>query len=279
MIINYCSGGLGNRLKPLSSCYVISKITGRPLGTIWNPTKRCGCKFDDLFENDIKNVSFEELINSNSVTIYSYNEWVEHDYKINGNDQLKKLVEKFGVHPVSNSANIIKDDKKYIIVYSNSYLGGYPESECKEFFDKLVPISKLREEISNKIEKLKLDKSVIGVHARGTDFEPGGVTVETYVTTTKNLYNEDRTRKIFVCSDSKAYEEKLLSCFPKNVILNHKNNYVYKVNDQTDWTNNVQTPVESVQEALVDMYLLSKTDFKVFHKDSTFAHTVLMLSK
>ncbi|MCP4748729.1 MAG: glycosyltransferase [Desulfobacteraceae bacterium] len=34
-IICYCAGGLGNRLKPMASCWAISRLTGRRLKILW----------------------------------------------------------------------------------------------------------------------------------------------------------------------------------------------------------------------------------------------------
>ena len=44
-IICYCSGGLGNRLKPIASCWAIANLTGRELVVVWEPTLRCMAPF------------------------------------------------------------------------------------------------------------------------------------------------------------------------------------------------------------------------------------------
>ena len=70
-IINYTTGGLGNRLRPLSSAYAISKVTGRTLMQFWDSDVTNGslAKFHELFENDISEISSEELLRLSSVKI------------------------------------------------------------------------------------------------------------------------------------------------------------------------------------------------------------------
>lgn len=278
-ILNYCSGGLGNRLKPMSSCFDIAQKTNRSLGAMWYPTMRCGSYYKDLFENAIVEPNIDEIMNSNSVSIYSYMEWVNHDFNLNGNKDLMNLSNRYGVIPLDNIKNVLNDDKKYIIVYSNNFLNGFSqESEnCKMFFKTLSPIEKIKHRVDEQVQKLNLNKSVIGVHARGTDFEPGGISVNTYIDKMNKIYNYNKSVKFFVCSDSKHYEDVILTTFPRNVMLNQKQHWVYKATNNNTWVNNVQTPKSSVQESLVDMYLLSKTDFKIYHPDSTFAHVINML--
>jgi hypothetical protein len=279
MIINYCSGGLGNRLKPFSSCYAISKMTNRDLGAMWYPTMRCGAEYSDLFETKVHMPTMQELKDSKSVSIYSHKEWIDHDCRLNGNTTLKELSNIYGVNSVDNSSQIIHDTAKYIIVYSNNYLDGYSQQQCKEFFSVLSPLESLQKKIDTQVRRFGLNESIIGVHARGTDFEPGGVTVHTYINRMKELQNKYGNVTFFVCSDSKEYEDTIKSTFGEKVILNDKENWVKKNNESVGWVNNVLTPSASVQDSLVDMYLLAHTHFSVFHPDSTFAHIVIMLQQ
>ena len=53
-IINYSTSGLGNRLRPLSSCYAISKHSGRKLKAYWDNITPNGClaPWHELFDNE-----------------------------------------------------------------------------------------------------------------------------------------------------------------------------------------------------------------------------------
>ncbi len=53
--------------------------------------------------------------------------------------------------------------------------------------------------------------------------------------------------------------------------------FVSKKNNNVKWVNNVNTPLDSIKDSLVDMYVLSNTDIKIYNKRSTFAHIALNL--
>lgn len=272
MIINYCSGGIGNRLKPMASCFNISQETGREFGIFWPKTLRCSCDFNDLYKNIIKNVDLTEILKSDSVSLYTHRSWVEHDVKINDNMSLLNIANKFGIKNLDSISNIKQDTSKIIIVYSNTYLNGF-ENNVKQFFN----ILQLQDEITSKLQQistnLNINKSVIGVHARGTDFEDGGITVDYYINKMKS-YPENST--FFVCSDSKDYQDKIRQTF-KNVLSVDDKIFVNKKNSNERWSNNVYTPKDSLIDSMVDLYLLAKTDFKVYNENSSFAQLVHQL--
>ena len=272
MIISICKGGLGNRLKSLSSCYAIAKKTGRMLGIVWETDLRCDAGFSYLFSNEIICSSLDWILSKNNISLYTNADWVKQYYP-----NLFPIVKKYGCINLDKTSKIINDNNDLIVVYSNDYLNGCTAKECKAFFDWLTPINVIEEKLQKLQKHLQLDKTFVGVHARGTDYECGGVTVKTYLERMDAEYKKNKNVKFFVCSDSLEYETIIKNSFPQ-VYINKKENYVFKANNDSDWRNNVQRPLESVQDALVDMYLLSKTNFKIYHPNSTFAHIVNMMS-
>lgn len=272
-IINWCSGGIGNRLRPLSTCYAISKETGRTLSMCWQPTMRCMTEFKDLFKNDIETLSFNDLSLLNSVSIYSEVAYVHHDAALNNNATLLNLMNKFGCKTLDQTVHIRSDPADNIIVYDNNFFGNYDKNLEKQFLKSLIPLDEITERIETVLKEKCIDKSWVGVHARGTDFEPGGVTVNTYINAMRSFKKDT---KFFVCSDSEDYEKEIISKVPTSYFYN-KRSYVCKSNMCAGWVNNVLTPKESVQEALVDLYLLSKTDIKIYNAGSTFAEISKLL--
>ena len=180
-IINYCSGGLGNRLKPMASCYAISQLTNRELQMYWHPTTRCGGIFNKLFTNDIKNIEIDKLVELNDVKIYSYQSYIDHDANLNGNHQLKRLSERFPVIPLSRSNEILTDEAETIIVYDNGFLNGIDSNITTNFFGVLNPNDKIKSSVKEFCSQNLINTGVIGVHARGTDFESSGVTADHYL--------------------------------------------------------------------------------------------------
>jgi hypothetical protein len=175
---------------------------------------------------------------------------------------------------LSETRNIIIDPSPNIIVYNNSFLDGYSFKEVIKEIHGLEPLDFLRKEIDEFASANGINRSVIGVHARGTDFEPSGTNVNTYIEKMRMI---DNNLRFFVCSDSLEYEQAIEAEFRGRVIFRRKKSYVYKETNGS-WQNNVQTPKESVQDSLIDLYLLGRTNFKVFHPDSTFAHLAQILS-
>jgi len=266
-IINYASGGLGNRFKPLGSCYNVCKLTNRTLGMTWDLTPACNAPFNALYKNNIEIIDLKTL-DPNDVSIYSEPEWIEHDVRLNGNVGLFNLYSKVGCKNLCRCNEMLSDTKKYIIVYSNTVLSGFESIE--EFVKTLEPIDELKIKISSFISEHNIDKTVIGVHARGTDFS--GTSASTYIPQMKSFNN-----RFYVCSDSKDIENSIKNEFGNRVIIREKH-YVDKFNkNNSAWVNNILRNVESVQDAVVDLCILSKTDFRIYNKDSSFAEIARVL--
>lgn len=266
-VINYASGGLGNRFKPLGSCYNVAKITNRSLGMTWDLTPACNCKFNVLFKNNIEIIDLKTL-NPSDVSIYSEPEWIEHDVRLNGNPNLYNLFLKVGCRNLSKCNEMLTDTKKYIIVYSNTVLFGF--ESIQEFIKTLEPIDELKLKISSFIVGTQINKNVIGVHARGTDFS--GMSANSYIPQMRQFNNS-----FYVCSDSKDIENSIKNEFGARVIIREKH-YVEKANKTNcGWVNNILRNTQSVQDAVIDLYLLSKTNFQIYNKDSSFAEIAKLL--
>jgi hypothetical protein len=266
-IINYASGGLGNRLKPLGSCYIVSQQTNRQLTMTWDLAPACSANFNVLFKNDIPIIDLKSL-DPAEVSIYSEPEWIEHDFRLNGSPNLYNLYSKSGCKNLSRCNEMLTDTKKYIIVYSNTVLQGF--EQIQPFIKLLQPIDELNKKINHFITLNNIDKNTIGVHARGTDFS--GMSANSYIPAMKHF-----TNKFYVCSDSKEIEFNIKNEFGNRVIVREKR-YVDKYNKSSStWVNNILRTSDSVQDAVVDLYILSKTNFQIYNKDSSFAEIAKLL--
>lgn len=275
-IINYCSGGLGNRLKPLASCYAISQITGRKLEMYWHPTLRCGGIFNKLFTNAYDNIERDWLHSVTNAKIYSHQSYIDHDARTYNNNQLQTLSTKFPVVSLDRCHEILNDTTETIIVYDNGFLPGIDMSKTTEFFKVLNPVDEIKQTVAQFCRENNINKTVIGVHARGTDFEPSGVSAEHYLNQIRQHVKPGR--KFLLCSDSKEYEDYIRNALPEHIITIPKKNYVTK-SVEGSWVNNVSTPHDSVKDALIDMYTLAETSFLLYNNASTFAHVILEILK
>jgi len=267
-IINYCSGGLGNRLKPIGSCSLIAKQLNRKLGIYWPSTMRCMGKFKNLFLNPIEEINIDEL-NSDDVVIYSEPSYIIHDANLNNFFGLLNLYNKIGCLPIEQVENL-DISKKYAIVYNNTVLPKY--GDIDNFIKSLNPIKKLNDVITNFVKVNKIDKSVIGIHARSTDFTNSNI--KSYKQFVDSLLTDSPNIKILFCSDDLEWECQMYYEYPNNIIIREKKDIVKKFDATKSWLNNAHTSELAVQEAIIDMYLLSKTNFLVYNTDSTFAHLV-----
>lgn len=270
-IICYCSGGLGNRLKPIASCWAIANLTGRELVVVWEPTLRCKAPFYSLFSNtNIKFMSQTDLPTlSQNAKVYCPEGAADYEMNLNGVSGLWVLVKKVGSTLLDTKA-IINDQTDNIVVFSNTFL---PDISIEAHRNIFLYYLKVNKDIIDKVDLFwkenQLTKDFIGVHARGTDFEDSGVNADYYLTSMSVLSN----MCFFVCSDSPEYEKYIKEKDGRHVVIRSEKKYVSKLTPGA-WSNNVNTPTDTVQDSMVDLLLLARTNFRIYHPNSSFAHLV-----
>jgi hypothetical protein len=169
--------------------------------------------------------------------------------------------------------DVYLDPKKYIIIYDNKLFLNLVD--CASFFNVLLLDSEIELRINDFTKSNNIDNTVFGIHARGTDFI--NEKLDTYLDSVKKLIELDKSCKILFCSDSQKWESKVKEKFPNNVITRKKNSHPKKNNFLKGWSNNIHRSEASVIEAIIDIYLLSKTNFIVYNSHSTFAQIALHL--
>ncbi len=81
--------------------------------------------------------------------------------------------------------------------------------------------------------------------------------------------------RIFLCSDSADWETQLCNLYPRNVFIRTKKAFVVKGNENIGtWSNNIFRSKDSVFEAVIDIHLLSKTNFAVYNGNSSFSQMI-----
>lgn len=270
-LICYCAGGLGNRLRALSSCYSLSSITNRELCIIWEPALRCISRFKDLYSNDLNLMSKEELLNLQNYNLYGLHSSIYNELHLNGNPELIMMAQKQGFIDLSDYQNqllVSSDSTDDVVIITNNFVAGADLSVEKNFLSNvLTPNQEILGKIQQEQQYLNLNKTVVGVHARGTDFN-----------TPTSFYIDQMTQidtdKFFVCSDSLEVELEIKERFKEKIILRNSKEYVSKENPNASWDDNVKTPLGSLKDAVVDMHLLAKTNFLVYNNLSTFSDIV-----
>ena len=87
----------------------------------------------------------------------------------------------------------------------------------------------------------------------------------------------NKYHKIFLSTDDQDFEEKLKEEFGDILITSNKKFSYTKINKSKGWHYNFTRSKDHCKEAILDMYLLSKTSIQVFDSRSTFAHLAIIL--
>ena len=267
-IISLCAGGLCNRLLPVASCYAFTKLTGRKLVICWEKHDVCNANFEDLFQNNIEIISWNDLKkikgayfvgNREDVISNNFSEIISNN-NINNNRDLIDL----------NCPNEI------IIHHHNNLIPSIDRNSVIEFLRSLQPITEIEDKINEFTNEFNLDKRVIGMHCRLTDFS---VPWSYYESEIQKQLNENPNCKILVCSDDIDFEKYIGEKYKSNVIIYNKKYRMVKKDQSKEWIhNNFVRDTGSVQEAIVDLFLLSKTNIKSGNNHSSFSQTARLLN-
>jgi hypothetical protein len=265
-IISYASGGLGNRILPLASCHDMAKKTGRSLAINWEPSRWCNIKFDKLFSNNIENIDLNSLDLKSTVVYADYNSVVNECTTNTDRKEILNIANIVGCKPINSISNIFNENVENIIVYWCDIIK--PFEDVENFFSTLELSSPLKHEVEDFSSKNLLDKSVYGVHLRGTDFRTNLEQYDVYIQKAIEQFKDSR---FFICSDESSWEEDLKKKYGNRIIIRDNKTYAQKKYSDSSWVNNVYSSEKSIIDAMIDMILLSRTTILIHHKDSSFS--------
>lgn len=277
-VIVYSTSGLGNRLRSLASAAVIAEETGRRLRVYWDNIIPNGClaKLEDLFENKFEEISLDEMTQLEDCKMCCDAYDADRENWHFKNPTLSILINKYGAQG-KDSYNS-EDNQKNIVIFNNNFLSGVNREKSNKWIAGLIPKKEINDKINAIADNLGLSKDVIGIHARGSDF---GTTVEYYLPLISELLSKDANKKFFVSTEDKSFENRIISEFPNNIIFRTKENYITKENNNLAWNNYNSFAITKnhAQEAIEDMFLLSKTDIQIYHPNSTFCEIAKIISE
>jgi glycosyltransferase involved in cell wall biosynthesis/SAM-dependent methyltransferase len=269
-IICYCAGTLGNRLFMLEQAHALANGTGRSLALVWPQNDPlCPIDFSSLFEPSIQEISEDEMLALESIRIYALVKDVANQAIINGGKRFRNLVKHWGCSDPGSIETEEFDDNEDVMLYQPLPPEDYAQGITSDLMDKLTPTNEISQRIQSLLRELNVSKRILGVHARGTDF---GIDVDAYANQIKRALQKNPKQRFLVCSDDAQYEAVLQNQFGNHVITRSKLSNPQKKQNELGWAlNNIRCSAESVKEALVDFYLLSQTDFKIYHEYSAYA--------
>ena len=232
-------GGLGNRMRTISSVYKYAQENGHELVVYWNRQKDFNQSFSNLFKRIDNLKVVDRVIGFNHNNPYKLNLFIPLLFDKILNRKSHYFIKEKDLEPIMEEA--VKNNQKEITI-SSCYQHG-------EMFplDKLfIPNDNIYKTI-NETYKL-FSKQTIGVHIRRTDniqsinfSKP-----EMFEKKINTLFEENSDAKVFLCTDDHVIKNELKTMFGNRIIT-----YDSKLNRYSP---------KGINDAVVELFLLAKTN-------------------
>jgi hypothetical protein len=273
----YCDGGFGNRYNGLVSGLLVAKAAGLEPIIIWPRNNWCGSGFSELFENDYTVIERE---------LASYlSEKDRFHFFSTEDDHLK-----FGVPnksplltaSLAEALMHLKASDKDVFFSTPLIPAFFPRQNTLQMVRELRFCRHIIEAMERFIQEHQLT-DFLGVQIRKTDFGANGSDDNSLF----ELVAKCPQNRFFVCSDDSSVEQRFKSL--ANVVIHNKRAHVEKlvdggwnsaIKDHSGrvYTCNVNRSAESVEDAVVDLLILSRSQI-VRTSNSTFLNTALLLKE
>lgn len=257
-LICICSGGLGNRLRPLSSCVKLAHETKRQLLVWWTKDHRCSVPFSSLWNNYLEFIdeSFIDSLNSGKFYIHSYTA-VNTIVQVTHNDHLQRLMQTLAHDSTAGMhISLPHDQEQYVVVIADDFLS-YTSDE--EFIISLDPDDRIK----NIIDSFHLSEEIIGVHARGTDFN---CPPEVYI----DMMRPYKDSIFYLATDDKDMEHEIRKAYPWQVITLYEKKYATKKEPSKDYRCNTLITGDAMIYSVAELYILAKTSFLLGNERSSY---------
>ena len=233
-------GGLGNRMKVLSSAISLQKDRGDQLSIIWDQSHVLNCPFDSLFviPNDVsvKNIKYGKIRRVRRM-IYRF-------LKLKHVEALRYdlILDNHAVFKKRYQGSEIADYRKVKDIYIETYEAFYKVGQMN-FFDFNPEVMVKADSISR-----QFSESTIGIHIRRGDHPTARKEspMHAFIRIMEDEIERNDHVSFFLATDSEGAEVKLRGKFENRIHFNDQ-----KVNNRTSR--------EGVMDALVDMLCLSRT--------------------
>lgn len=279
-LLIYCDGGFGNRFNALVSGLVVAHLFDLDPVVVWPVNNWCGAAYGELFENKLQ-VAERELV--------SFMPERSHYQYLIVEDRLG-LADTW-VSPLH--LNSVQDLHAQVARSTQDIF----------YYTALIPPCVPADAVAAQVRALRLRREIVacadgflqtaqigrhsgdfvGVHIRKTDFGRHGVDDQQLF----ELVRRCPQQRFFVCSDDKAVEQRFATL--SNVVVFGKRAHV-EMRVAGDWNSlntdhsgreyafNVQRSGASVQDAVVDLLILSRSQI-VKTSNSTFLNTALLMQQ
>jgi hypothetical protein len=285
-IICISDGGLANRIRPIFSCFALAEILGledTDVSVYWRPTAVCDILLNKLVSTPLIEEGQGLAEKLNRKTLFFYREGsVKNAQKLFKRSDFVDILEKctgVSLDKIEDPLSKIKNSAQSfntVIIFDNQMLR--PAKALVTAFQDLYlkKLSKLsfNQSIEGNAKHFFLDNALcsssFGVHARGTDFNVPW----TYYS--ERLHRLDLSKAWFFSSDSDLFNQYVSNNF-KNVVTRDKTFPQYSRGIFGFFRKDIYRSGKSVEEAAIDLRILSNLNLKIWHPNSTFAQLAVEL--
>jgi len=277
-LLIYCDGGFGNRFNALVSGLIMARKLALQPEVVWPVNNWCGARLDDLFEDALPVVERELASFMPERALYQY--LIVED-RLGLADSWVSPLRLPSWHAVEQQLSGSTHDIFY-------YTALIPPFISADEVTAQVQALRFHREILARAEGFLSMQQIgrrvgdfLGVQIRKTDFGSRAADDSNLFT----LVSQCPQHRFFVCSDDKGVEQRF-AVLP-NVMVFDKRAHVEKMVDG-DWTSvttdhsgraypcNVTRSADSVEDALVDLLILSRSQI-VKTSNSTFLNAAMLL--
>ena len=290
---NWSAGGLGNRILGLISAYHFARETNAKLFVEWcSLDTGCMTPWEELFSVRNDNIEFSNWLGNVNDFCSQRDEhiWIVHSVTHFKNKNQKKVYYHRNRMTPSQIIKVVEENADHRRVYYQE--DGISPSVTLDSIISFFECVYFKNSIVKYVDEFCLTKNLrfdntFGLHLRMTDFNktPNFQHIDEKI---RKIINSGR--KIFVCSDDKFAEDRILKMFgEENIVVNKKSSYVKKYDTHQKWIGtagqfpssqyNVLRDTDSVIEAAQDCLILSRLNLNIFSSGSSFFKVAQILAK
>ncbi|MBR1595072.1 MAG: glycosyl transferase [Phocaeicola sp.] len=259
-------GGLANRMKAIDAAIQLISGTDLALKIYWFRDKGLNCRFDQLFQPlDLPQVS---LIEATSFDSFSY------DRPRKRNLYIPRLFQLFYFDDCVYEAEVTERmyqhfDFRSWAINKRTYLASCvyffppaPDARLFQFFHPVPALQQRIDEVSR-----TFGNRCVGVHIRRTDnlSSINESPTKLFVDRMQMMVQSDKDTYFYLASDSSEEKRKMKATFGKRIL--------------TSVTDLSRNSVQGIQDALVELYVLSKTKMILGSVKSSYSETAAQIGQ
>lgn len=257
-------GGLANRMKGIDSAVALAQDVQTELRIIWYKDQGLNCRFDQLFQPlGIPNIKLKEA---------SFTDFFLYDRPRRKNFWMPRLFQALKFHSCfyeeKTTALLHKNfDFKQWYTHKNAYIAScvyfYPQNNKKRF-SIFKPLPALQQRIETITQPF--NASTWGIHIRRTDniTSIAESPTDEFIIRMQEQISRDKKSLFYLATDSEEDKQRLKEMFKERLITSGK---------QAE-----RNSLAGMEDALVELYALSKTAKIIGSAKSSYSETAAQIS-